>query len=276
MPRKTVRQLEQEVRQLQETILLLQRSPDDRPRRDADQREGTSGGQSATEDKLWHERARLKQMLDLQERDRKLIAYEIHDGLVQDMTAALMHLQASRHKAHTDGARPSESVEDLDVATRLLQRAIAEARRLINDLRPPNLDDGALVPAIEHLIDDVQRLSSLSVAFVHDVPAAAIAPALQNVVFRIIQEALTNVHRHSGARRAEVELIHREGRLQIVVRDRGRGFTPQNVPPARYGLLGLQDRARLFGGHARIESAPGKGTTITVDLPLTDALAEAD
>jgi signal transduction histidine kinase len=94
-------------------------------------------------------------------------------------------------------------------------------------------------------------------------------PDLENAVFRIVQEALTNVERHSGADEGEVDLSERDGRLRIEVRDRGVGFDPLAVSDGRFGLEGVQERARLAGGTASIESAPGKGTRVVVDLPIT-------
>lgn len=219
------------------------------------------------EDQLRHERTVLKQMLDLQDRDRQLTAYEIHDGMVQDMTGALMYLEAGR-----DAKTSRERTQDLAKSVSLLQGAIDEARRLINGLRPPILDEEGVVPAIQHLAADMKRLSGLKVRLKHKMKTPRFSPARENTIYRVVQESLTNVHRHSGVKSATVDLLEHDEGIRITVRDRGQGFDPTKIPASRFGISGIQERARLFGGRATIRSKPHKGTTIIVDLPAADPI----
>lgn len=221
------------------------------------------------EERLRHERTVLKQMLELQDRDRQLTAYEIHDGMVQDMTGALMYLDAGRN-ANTN----RERMHDLNKSLSLLQGAIGEARRLINGLRPPILDEEGVVPAVQHLVADLKNLVGLKVRLKHRVKTERLSPARENTIYRVVQEALTNVHRHSGVRAATVEMNEHDRTLRISVRDRGVGFDPEKIPASRFGLAGIQERARLFGGQAAIRSKPGKGTTILVEIPIDDPLEQ--
>jgi PAS domain S-box-containing protein len=221
------------------------------------------------EDRLRHDQQLLQKMVELQDRDRQLVAYEIHDGLVQDVTGALMFLEAS---AEGEKGAKAATKQKLEVARKLLQGAINEARRLINGLRPPILDEAGVVSAIEHLAADMATRAKIDVRFEHEVEFDRLAPRLENTIYRIVQEALTNVHRHSRANQADVRLCQSDHTLRITVRDEGVGFNPADVVPNRLGLTGVQERARLFGGAARIISAPGKGTTIDVELPLSDVL----
>ncbi|MEX2189019.1 MAG: PAS domain S-box protein [Pirellulales bacterium] len=223
------------------------------------------------EDRLRHERTVLKQMLDLQDRERQLTAYEIHDGMVQDMTGALLYLEAAR------GAKSNrERMQNLNLSLALLQGAIGEARRLINGLRPPILDEEGVVPAIEHLAADMRNLVGLRVRIKHDISTPRFSPARENTIYRVVQEALTNVHRHSGAKSATVELVEADGWLRVAVRDRGAGFDPGNIPPSRFGLAGIKERARLFGGTATVRSKPGKGTTVIVEIPVGEGVDADD
>jgi PAS domain S-box-containing protein len=222
------------------------------------------------EDRLKHEQTVLKQMLELQDRDRQLTAYEIHDGMVQDMAGALMYLEAG-----SSAKTARERTHDLNKSLALLQGAIGEARRLINGLRPPILDEEGVVRAIEHLAADLKNLVGLKVRLKHKVKTARFSPARENTIYRVVQEALTNVYRHSGVKTATVELVEHDGRLSIAVRDRGIGFDPTVIPESRFGISGIQERARLFGGHAAIRSKPGKGTTISVDIPIEDPIGLA-
>jgi len=223
----------------------------------------------AYEEQLRSERRLLRRLLDLNERDRQLIAYEIHDGIVQDMTGTLLFLEAAKHAVPTElkGAG-----ENLDQSVRLLRGSIREARRLIDGLRPPVLDEAGLVPAIENLAAEMGQTAKLSVHVSHNVQFDRIAPTLEMAIFRIVQEGLNNVWQHSGANEAEVKLVQKGERIRMTIRDEGVGFEPQKVRKKRYGLAGVRERARLLGGTARIDSAPGKGTQIDVVLPLTDVL----
>lgn len=214
------------------------------------------------------EQHRTRQMLAAHERDRQLIAYEIHDGMVQDVTGALMHLEAFRQRSALEGERLSE---EFDLSLQLLRDTIGEARHLISGLRPPILDELGLIAALDYLIGEHRTRSNLKIQFVHDVQFEKLEPLLESTVFRIAQEALNNVQRHSRADRAKVVLRQKGNRLRLSIRDWGVGFNPQRRLDHRFGIYGIRERARLLGGRARIESVLGQGTRILVDLPISYA-----
>ncbi len=207
----------------------------------------------------------LRQMLELQERERRLIAYEIHDGFAQQLTGALYRLQAFRETLARDSAK---AWQDFDSAARMLARAIDETRRLISGLRPPILDELGIVEAIEYLVCERRLEGGPEIEFDHDLAPRRLAPPLQNAVFRIVQESLSNACRHSRSRRIHVALRERDGRIHISVRDWGVGFNPDDVQQRRFGLQGIRERVRLLDGRVAIESAPDEGTHISVELPL--------
>jgi PAS domain S-box-containing protein len=211
---------------------------------------------------LRREQEFLRRLLDLQERDRQLVAYEIHDGLTQDMAAALMHFEAFQHRAAT-----REDQADFERGLNLLRESVNEARRLISGLRPPVLDEMGIVASVEYLVNEA-RSEELEIQFVRRTSFARLSRPLESAIFRIVQEALTNVRKHSGARRARVELIEHGRRLRLVVRDWGRGFDPRQVSRERFGLQGIRQRARLLDTDVAIESAAGQGTAVVVDFPL--------
>jgi signal transduction histidine kinase len=210
------------------------------------------------------ERRALHHMVQAQERDRRLTAYEIHDGFVQQVTAALLQLEASGLREAEEG-RAGQCVR---AAISLLGSAIEEARRLINGLRPPLLDELGLVAAVERLVASISDEGGLQVELEHEVAFDRLDPLLEGAVFRMVQEALNNARRHSGSQRLAVRLVQRQDRLLIEVIDWGRGFDPADVPAGRFGLRGLMERARIFGGSVRVESAPSQGTRLSIDLPL--------
>lgn len=205
----------------------------------------------------------LRRLLDLQERERQMVAHDIHDGFVQDVVGAHMRLEALH-----DTLDSSKAESTWETTESLLTKAISEGRRLIRDLRPMVIDEAGIVEAIRHLIADEQEKGILTIAFDADVHFGRLEPMLEGAVFRIVQEALTNAGRHSQNHHAAVQLSQEEDMLRIEIRDRGVGFDPQKVPADRFGLRGITERARMFGGDATIESTPGEGTVIRVQLPL--------
>jgi len=222
------------------------------------------------EEALIKERSLLTRLLDLNERDRQLIAYEIHDGFVQDVTAASMFLESAAHLLDApDGPAAKHIQQSLD----LLRESLSEARRMINGLRPPVLEEAGVVAAVEEMTSKFRDQFQLEIELSTSLRSSRMAPALEMAIYRIVQEALTNVHRHSGSTKARVSIEEADDRLVLEVEDWGVGFVPTATPKKRYGLTGMRERARLLGGHTVIDSQPGQGTRIRVDLPLVSVQA---
>ncbi len=218
-----------------------------------------------SEERLRAEQTFLKQLIRAHEHDRQLMAYEIHDGVVQYISAGLMHLESL---AAEKSLSPKEQAA-LELAIDLARRSVAEGRRVMSGLRPPILDEEGIVLAISYLAAEQSSPGELEVEFRHDVSFDRLDSLLEGTLFRIAQEALTNVRRHSQARRAEVLLVERGARIHLQICDSGIGFDPARVPDDRFGLKGILKRAELFGGVARITSQPGEGTTVSVEVPNT-------
>jgi signal transduction histidine kinase len=216
------------------------------------------------EQELRQEQRLLKELLRQQEFDRQLVAYEIHDGLVQYVTGALMRLEALGDSVDM----PAEQIEDnLLPAIDMLRTSIREGRRLISGLRPPILDEEGIIAAIDYLIGELAD-DRLRIAFRHEVHAARFSPLAESALFRICQEALTNARKHSQSELVEVLLVQEGDLAQLEIRDHGVGFDPASATPKSFGLQGIRERARLMGGQARIASAPGKGTSVSVEIPI--------
>jgi len=223
------------------------------------------------EQALKREEELLREMLALQDRDRKLLAYEIHDGLAQQLAASLMMLQGFRE---TLGKEPEEAWKTFDAGLRTLGQGVAEARRLISGLRPPVLDEAGVVAAVEYLVCEAQQAGGPSVELTTDVQFDRLAPPLESAIFRIVQESLTNACRHSKSEKVAVRLVQRGERVRVEVRDWGAGFVAGDVRGPHFGLHGIRERARLLGGRAHIRSVPGRGTRVVVELPLLDRSPE--
>lgn len=203
----------------------------------------------------------LRRLIEVQERERQLVSYEIHDGLAQYLAGATMQLEALLHE-QGEAASPL-----LVTALRLVRAAAEESRRLIGGLRPPALDELGIVDAIESLVADA-RIEIPAVEFAHDLPGERLPPDLETTIFRVVQESLSNARKHSRARAARVALTREGDAVRVVVGDDGRGFDPDSVSDDRFGLEGIRQRCRLAGAEPRIESAPGRGTTVEVVLPI--------
>jgi PAS domain S-box-containing protein len=207
----------------------------------------------------------LQQLLELSDHDRELIACDIHDGVIQDMTGALMHLDAARRAVQS--GKP-EAVEQLKNVMQMLRDGIKEARRLIDGVRPPDLDRLGLAGAIGVLIERTRNSKNVDIRFEHDGRWTRMPDQVETSLYRIVQECLNNVWQHSRSQRATVSLTRSDREVRITVRDWGVGFDPDDVDASRFGLAGIRQRARLIGGNASIRSAPGKGCTVRVTLPL--------
>lgn len=214
---------------------------------------------------LRRERQTLEQMLELQEHERRLIGYDIHDGLAQQLGGALMFLQAFRDQF---ADRPSEPWKSFEQGFQALSEAMAEARRLIDDLRPLVLEEGGILPAVEALIEKLHARFGMEIEYVADAELSRLEPVREFAVFRVVQEALSNARRHSRSKKVRVELRQRRDHLYLEVRDWGAGFDPEKVPPGHYGLEGIRERSRLLGGKVHIRSAPGEGTRIALEIPV--------
>jgi PAS domain S-box-containing protein len=224
--------------------------------------------------KLQAEEGLLRDLLELQDRERRMVAYEIHDGFIQDVVGARMILQGLRRSlAHQDPA----TVRRYDSAVSLLAHAVNEGRRLISELRPMIIDEMGIVDAIEFLIGEEEARGGLTIHFEHRIRCERLPGLLQATIFRITRESINNSRRHGAATRVEIRLTQIGDKFVILeIQDNGRGFELDDVPSNRYGLAGIRERAQLFGGGATIESSPQQGTRVTVKLALEVSVDETE
>ena len=217
------------------------------------------------EEALRKEHRNLKRLLHASDHERQLIAYEIHDELAQQLAGAIMQFQVCEHLQEKS---PREAAKAYDAAMTMLQQGHFEARRLIAGVRPPILDESGVVEAVAHLVHEVGRETGPKIENRSRVDFDRLDPTLENAIYRIAQEALTNACRHGKSEKVRVSLLQRGDRLRIEIRDWGVGFDPKAIPKSHFGLEGIRQRARLLGGKCKIRSAEGKGTRITVTLPV--------
>jgi signal transduction histidine kinase len=221
------------------------------------------------EEAIEREQRVLRQLLEVYEKHRQVVAYEIHDGFIQSVTGALMTLEGCLYRLPNE--IQDSGREDFGRVMQLLRDGIAEARRLMQCLRPTVLDELGIVTAIEALVQEVSTDKAVKIDCSIQSHFRRLAPPLETAVFRIIQESLTNACRHSHSDKIRVAVMQIGEQIRIEVEDKGIGFDLERVDPNRFGLLGIRERAKLFGGSATIDSSPGCGTRISVDLPIVEA-----
>jgi signal transduction histidine kinase len=209
------------------------------------------------------------QLVQTQEAERRRVARELHDQIGQMLTG--MHLTLSMSERRP----PDEIPEAIAKAQTILNDLITAVRELSLDLRPAVLDEMGLVPALVHHCRRYTEQTGVDVAFSHQQVEGRYPEPIETAIFRIIQEALTNVARHSGVATVTVRLWAEERDLLAEVEDAGRGFAVEATLGARHtaGLSGMRERAMLLGGEVRIVAAPGQGTCIQARIPL-DVSAE--
>lgn len=208
---------------------------------------------------------------DVREQERARIARDIHDLLGQALTALKMDVAEVKRRIKSGHAEAVD--ERLTEMAALIDTSVEDVRRVAAELRPVILDDLGLVPAITAYVQDFERRGTLRCVLHTDVGDLPIAEDRATALFRILQEALTNVIRHAGATRVDITLTADIRTVGLQVRDDGRGISDAEPGrPRATGLVGMRDRARLFGGSVTVSGGPGKGTTITALMPLSEGL----
>lgn len=216
-------------------------------------------------------RTLAKAVWHVQEEERRRLARELHDGLGQTLTALANQIQriADDARAHANLGLEHRLSDALD----LTRGALHDTRELSRLLRPTLLDDLGLDAALGWLARTLGERTGLAIEFHSGLEERRLPPDVETLVFRITQEALTNIIRHSGAREAQIVLTLGDGVLRLHVRDEGSGFDPAELSSpdklgASAGVRGMRDRAELFGGRIEIGSVPGEGTSVQLILPL--------
>lgn len=198
----------------------------------------------------------------VREAERGRIAQEMHDELGQTLTCLRMEISALLQ----DGS-PADARETKQLLLGQLDAAIRSMRRLSTELRPRILDELGLSAAVEWQADEFQSRTGIACSLQQPLPEVALDKERSSALFRIFQEALTNVARHSGATRVDVLLAQTPDGITLDIQDDGCGFDPQRSDRRSMGLLGMRERAISFGGRVEVASTPGHGTRVRVSIP---------
>jgi signal transduction histidine kinase len=211
----------------------------------------------------------LSRLADVEETERRRMSRELHDEMGQDLAALKLVTQVLIQ----DSQVPAVAKQNLEQLNQIADRLLISTHRLAWELRPAALDELGLEPALRRYTDEWSARSNIQLTF-ESIGLSAIRFPLriETTMYRVAQEALTNVARHAAASRVQIDLKHQQGILSLVIADDGRGFARKDpvrsaVAEGKLGLLGMRERVVLSGGELTIESAPKAGTRVTVRLP---------
>jgi two-component system, NarL family, sensor histidine kinase DevS len=205
----------------------------------------------------------VRRVVEAQELERARLARELHDETGQALTSILLGLKSLEVRAASDDDRAAVAeLRELVVST------LQDVRRLAVELRPAALDDFGLVPAVERLRDIVEEQAEITVDVQSELSDARLPADTETALYRIAQEAFTNVLKHAAASRVTVRLGRRGEMVTLVVHDDGKGFDPTDVRDGSLGLEGMRERVALLGGRLTIESSVGAGTMLKVEVPI--------
>lgn len=208
-----------------------------------------------------------------QEEERTRLARELHDDTAQALIALAQQVEMAQKTLIRDPARAAERLVQV---REMLAETLAGVRRFSRDLRPIYLEDLGFLPAVQMLVREAGQQQNLQVECTTSGMVQRLPPDLELAAYRIVQEALNNVLRHAQASTLRVEIRFEDESLALTVRDNGQGFQPPDLPDAlarsgHFGLMGIQERALLYGGMLAIRSMPGEGTEIEVRLAYPTA-----
>jgi signal transduction histidine kinase len=211
-------------------------------------------------------RALFDRLHSIREEERTRIAREIHDELGQSLTALKIDLSWLSKRLQDDQTPLHAKVDSMN---RAIDATIQSMRRIATELRPSVLDHLGLLDALEWQLQEFQNRTDLECSFTNLATSLAIDPARSTDLFRVMQEALTNVARHAAATRVDLTVSTRAGTLVLELRDDGRGFEPRAaVAGGSMGLVGMRERMGRWHGSVRVLGGPGRGTTVRVEMPL--------
>ena len=216
-----------------------------------------------------------RQLLSAQEEERKMISRELHDQIAQTLTGINVQLASLKTGARLGNKDLQEKISSTQ---RLVEKSVDIVHRFARELRPAVLDDLGLIPALHSFMKNFTTRTGVRVSLAtFAMKIEKLDAARRTALFRVAQEALTNVARHAQASRVEVSIQKRRGHLCMKIKDDGKSFNVERTLHAnggkRLGLLGMRERLEMVGGSFTVESAPQKGTTILAQIPLGKARA---
>jgi len=204
-------------------------------------------------------------IIQAQEEERKRVAREIHDGPAQSMANLVLRTEIVQQILKED---KDQALNELDDFKDIVRTSVKDIRKIIYDLRPMSLDDLGLVPTLRKYIDDFTTETGIMVELMIRGEERTLPSSYEVTIFRLVQEALTNMRKHSDANSGRVQIEFTRNDIKILIIDDGRGFDQNGDFENSYGIISMKERCKLLQGDFKISSEPGKGTRINIVLPL--------
>ena len=205
-------------------------------------------------------------IIESQEAERRKIARELHDGPAQSMAGILIRLDLIKRLGNQDF---KGIYEEIDNVSSMGRETLADVRRIMFDLKPSLLHENNFSNTLKEYFNDYEAKYNFTIDFLQIGQDKQYNLSLETALFRMVQEAVTNIRKHSGVKRAVVKFEDNSANLTLVIKDEGIGFEPNNTGDKEsYGILGMKERVNLFGGKLDIISAPGAGTQVIIQVPL--------
>lgn len=202
----------------------------------------------------------------IREEERRMIASEIHDELGQVLTVLKIQVSLLANKLDEDKEVIKNKINNL---ADMIDSSVESVQKISSKLRPGILDELGLIAAIEWQAEEFEKLTNIKCSLVLPKEEIKLDPDKSTAIFRIFQESLTNVARHSEGDKVNISLLHAQSSIHLEVKDNGKGITPAQVKDYKsLGIHGMEERALVFGGDVTIEGFPGKGTVVRVEIPL--------
>lgn len=204
-----------------------------------------------------------RRLVEIQEEERRSIARDLHDEISQSLAVVKMSLDGAI-------ARPSRAASALTQARTMVTEVIGQVREMCLNLRPSILDDLGLLPALEWYLSRYTDRTGIRVDFKYDSRDVKLPGQVRTTAYRTIQEGLSNIARHARTKEAELRVYEETDGLRIILQDHGAGFDPARVNSNSTGITGMKERVSLLKGNMRVESSPGRGTRLSLHLPLKE------
>jgi len=220
--------------------------------------------------KLLEQRIRSLAVIEAQENERRRISRELHDGLGQLLSAAKLNFGMIDVVNSNNREKSGEIIKQVDS---IISKAIVEARRIAHDLRPTTLDDFGLIPALRILCQEFSKITGVKFKFQVSPTLERIDPKVEIAIYRIIQESFNNISKYAESTEVSLDLYRKDNKVFVRVKDNGKGFEIDNISKNKkagtgFGLINMKERAELVGGKAEINSKPGEGTELLLEINL--------
>ncbi len=205
-------------------------------------------------------------IIEAQEEERKRLSREIHDGPAQMLANVMMRSELIERVSRERGM--DEALKEIKDLRIMVRSALYEVRKIIYDLRPMALDDLGLIPTLKRYLSTTEEYNKIPIKFVNLGEEMRLSPRFEVALFRLVQEAVQNALKHADANEIQVKIELRKKSGKLIIKDNGKGFDPTNKKDGSFGIMGMKERIELLKGEITFNTGLGKGTMITIDVPL--------